>query len=248
MIVPVWAAELARAFWEMAGAAEPFPRELRRPAVRALPVDIVLLSALRLDDVRAWLRHNGVAYTCGGADRRLRACLVARGGWGHVFLDGEDPADEQRFSLAHELAHFLRDYWQPRRLARARLGERAVEVLDGERPPTARERLGAALARVPLGFHAHLLDRDGAGRFATEAIAIAESEADRLAYELLAPAESVLATVGGAAADRGAVAGLLREVYGLPEAQALEYGGLLLPPALPADPLLRRLGLAPGKG
>src|SRR5687768_8715179 len=69
-----------------------------------------------------WLCRAGVACAVGARDRPLRACLVAAGGAGFAFVDADGPEDERRFSLAHELAHFLRDYWQPRRAAQRRLG------------------------------------------------------------------------------------------------------------------------------
>jgi Zn-dependent peptidase ImmA (M78 family) len=39
---------------------------------------------------------------------------MARAGHGFISLDGSDADDERRFSLAHELAHFLLDYQDPR--------------------------------------------------------------------------------------------------------------------------------------
>jgi hypothetical protein len=242
MNVPLWADDLARAFWREVGAEEPFPRELRRPIARVLPLTVVSLPRLRVALVRDWLRDNGAACPCDEADRPLWACLFAQRGEAFVFLDGTDASDEQRFSLAHELGHFLRDYWQPRRLAGARVGEQVLEVFDAERPPTPGERLDALLARVPLGVHLHLMRRDAHGGFAGAAVAEAERGADRLAYELLAPAAAVSARFGGGS-DRAALARLLRAEFGLPAAQAEDYAALLLPPA-PADPLLRRLGLA----
>src|ERR1700722_20152555 len=98
MSVPLWVAELVRAFWTEAGAVESFPRELRRPIARALPVSIILLPRLRLDSVGAWLRENGVMCPCDERDRSLQACVVACRGHGLIFLDGTDAADEQRFS------------------------------------------------------------------------------------------------------------------------------------------------------
>jgi hypothetical protein len=247
MRVLLWVAELADAFWKEAGVLEPFPRGLRRPIARALPLTVVYLPRLRLVKVRQWLVRNRVACPCHEADRPLRACLVARSGIGLVFIDGTDPEEEQRFSLAHELAHFLRDYWQPRRLACRRLGEQVAEVFDGLRPPTPGERLNALLARVRVGFHVHLMRRSGNGRFATHAIAAAERDADRLAYELLAPAESVVArghdAPGGPTLNT--LVQLLQATFGMPAAQAQDYGALLLPCAPRGDPLLRQLGFAP---
>jgi hypothetical protein len=242
MSVPGWVAELAAAFWAAAGGPEPIPRGLRRPLARALPLSVVLLPRLRLGALLAWLRENGVACRCDEPDRPLRACLAARSGHGLIFLDGTDPEDEQRFSLAHELAHFLRHYWEPRCRARRHLGEQIADVLDGRREPTAQERLHALLKGVPLGLHLHLMRR-GPRRGAMSAdVARAEEEADQLAYELLAPARAVLDRAGGVEGDegRGRLAELLRTAFGLPAEQAEDYSRLLLPPVW-RDPLLRRL-------
>lgn len=237
MSLPFWVAELADLFWREAGMIEPFPRSLLRPIARALPLTVVLLPACRTSDVQAWLLHNGVACPCSEGDRPLRACLVARYGWGIAFIDGSDPEDERRFSLAHELAHFLRDYWHPRRLACERLGQRVCEVFDGLRPPTKEEELRAVLADIPVGFHIHLMGREADGGFSIAAVEVAEREADRLAFELLAPAEAVLA----GRPDPSALERLLQRVYGLPPVQASDYADILLPPQ-DVDPLLRRLG------
>jgi hypothetical protein len=162
-----------------------------------------------------------------------------------VFLDGADPEDEQRLSLAHELAHFLRHYWHPRREACRQLGEQVVEVLDGRRLPTLEERMHALIARVPIGFHWHLMQCDGRGHFASEEVVAAEREADRLAYELLAPAEEVFKRAGDVQGDSGraVLSELLRKDFGLPTAHAERYSRILRPP-IPADPFLQRLGLA----
>src|SRR5262249_22261479 len=217
MSAPLWVAELAEAFWEAAGMREPFPRALRRPAARALPVALVSLPRLRFHDVRHWLVRNRVGCPCPADGRGLRGCLVAWGGWGYVFLDGADPEDEQRLTLAHELAHFLRHYWHPRHLASRRVGEQVTEVFDGRRAPTPEERVHALPAAVPLGFHLHLMERGSAGGFGSAAVAAAEGEADRLGYELLAPAEEVLRRAGRVEgeAGRSTLARLLQETFGL---------------------------------
>jgi hypothetical protein len=155
-----------------------------------------------------------------------------------ALIDGSDGEDEQRFSIAHELAHFLRDYWSLRRRILNRLGGEALQVLDGERPPTSQERLHALLRDVPLGFHLHLMERDGDGNPLTSAIAQAEDNADRLAYELLAPAEHVLEKSDSI--RKPMLECKLREFYGFPSVQASRYADLLLP-HVKTDPLLLRL-------
>jgi hypothetical protein len=242
MNVAPWVAELVRGFWDEVGSLEAFPRELRRSIARTLPVSVVLLPRLRLEGMRAWLRENGIVCPCDERDRPLRACLVACHGYGLIFLDGTDADDEQRFSLAHELAHFLRHYRQPRRLACRRLGKQVEAVFDGERAPTPQERLHSLLKNAPLGFHLHLMQRGPRREVPDTAVARAEEEADWVAYELLAPAADVLSRAGPVRGDAGRarLTEVLRTAFGLPAEQAANYGRLLLP-LVWEDPLLRRL-------
>ena len=246
MSPPLWVWELASDFWSDAGTPEPFPRQLRGAATRVLPVRILSVAGLRVAGILAWLSDRDIFCDLSEPDRRLRACLVARNGNGLIFLDASDDVDEQRFSLAHEVAHFLRDYRQPRQRAERRLGRRVLEVHDGIRAPEPGERLHALLAGVPVGFHTHLLARDRDGR-AEGAAAVAEHEADRLAWELLAPADAVLARSAGERDPRRAATAALREFFVLPAAQAERYAALLHPPAPRGDPLLARLRAAAKK-
>ncbi len=245
MSAPLWVFELSRLFWNMAGA-ESFPRNLHRPIARALPLSVVSQPTLRVSGVDHWLRSQEVICCLRVADRALRACLLAQGGHGLIFVDSADPPNERRFSVAHELAHFLHDYWQPRRLAAERLGGQVLQVLDGERPPTVQERMHALLAGVPVGLHVHLMERDTSGAPLDEAIARAERDADALAYELLAPSEQIRRQVFERVSDhhdqqRLAAQKLLVHRYGLPPTPAARYARQLFPNRLPSDSLVQRL-------
>ncbi len=243
MSVPLWVSELASAFWDDVGEEESFPRQLVLPAQLALPLDVVGLPALSVRGVFDWLARRNIELTLADPDRPLRGCLVAARGNGIAFLDSDDSPAEQRFSLAHEVAHFLRDYLQPRRRAEARLGPDVRGVFDGERPARPEERLHALLGAVKLGFHTHLMARDATGA-PDGAAAASERDADRLAYELLAPEAVVLGRLGRTRDPRRAAVPLLCEEFGLPEAEARRYAELLFPPPTPIDPLLRRLRVA----
>src|SRR5262249_60475376 len=132
---------------------------------------------------------------------------------------------------ADEVAPFLRDYWRPRRDAERALGPEVQAVLDGERPATPAEQLAGLLCGVAAEVHLHLLTRDAAGR-ARGRESLSEREADRLAFELLAPERMVLARLRGVpAGGRAARAvALLREEFGLPGAGAAASAAVLAPP------------------
>jgi hypothetical protein len=231
----VWCARLAEAFWASAGPPPPFPRDLAH-ALDAVPLSVVRLPGASGAAVRAWFARVSIAVPLDEPDRPLRACLVAWRGEGFAFLDARDPPAEQAFSLAHELAHFLRDYLTPREVVTARLGSRALEVLDGARPPTPDERVHAVLRNVALGPFAHLLRRDDSGRPLTPAERDAEDAADRLAFELLAPLDAL-----GDLLDRASLFARLTTEFGLPPEPARKYAALLLPEPRKLDRALARL-------
>jgi len=237
--VLIWAAELARAFWLEVGGEEPFPRGLRRP-VRALTLTLEAIPALTAAKACRWLESNGIAHGFTGPDRPLRGCLKTQDGHGIIFLDAVDPEDEQRFTLAHELAHFLRDYRRPRQRAFQHLGAQARELVDGKRPATPGERLGALLGEVPLGLHLHLMDRDEQRRPVDWQSMDAEACADCLAFELLAPAEDVYAHRVASETRKGLENRLVRD-YGLPVAQARRYTRQLVGARRSGEPWLAAL-------
>ncbi|MBI4497316.1 MAG: hypothetical protein HY689_05400 [Chloroflexi bacterium] len=221
---------IAQEFWAAAGGPEPFPRRLEGAVLWALPLMVAKLPRLWVRDAEAWLRARGLPFCAGGPDRPLHGCLVAYGGSGCVLLDGTDPADEQRFSLAHEVAHFLLDYQEPRRRAVQRLGRSLLEVFDGRRPPTATERIDAILCQAPMGAHTHLMERRPDGVLGCGPVADAEAQADRLALELLAPDAEVERRVAlsgrpvAFAAGRRHLVAALTTDFGLPQAVAASYG------------------------
>lgn len=229
-----WLETAAERFWTAAGGPESFPRRLEDSIALALPVMVARLPRLGLFSAERWLSLHSPSLRLGAptgkGDRRLRACLVADQGNGCILLDAGDPPDEQRYSLAHEAAHFILEYQQPRGATRRRLGDATLAVLDGLRPATDEERIDAALAGMSLGAHVHLMER-GLHGVERATIARAEAEADQLALQLLAPEDCalrVLPAAGRFSERLAAGTAALVASFGLPAPIAAPYARRLV--------------------
>jgi hypothetical protein len=219
--LPGWLSRAVDRFWGEEGEPSTFPRDLLLPTLMNLPVAIIEIDTLTVSSLERWFeRHNLPSAFAGVADRPLRGCLVAYAGVGVLFVDRSDDAEQRRLTLAHEAGHFIVDYVLPREDVARRRPE-LLEVLDGEREPTDAERFDALLADLPIGFQAHLLERDVHGGHLSSTNADVEDHAERLALELLAPLQAVLHEIV-LSHDRDPLA-LLRGRFGLPAGAARRY-------------------------
>lgn len=241
-------AQAAARFWKQAGGRPLPPVDMERAILWTLPLDVQPIAELGVPRLAAWLREHGLPVPRLGPPRALRGCLLARRGRGIVFVEATDSPDEQRFTLAHEAAHFVLDYQDKRERALNGLGPAIQAVLDGERPPTAEERVHALLGGVTLGVHVHLMERGPDGLPCPEA-ARAECDADRLALELLAPEQEALAVVRAVHAERCAArtADVLAARFGVPMAMAERYARRLLRRLTGGPSVVEWLGLASGR-
>jgi hypothetical protein len=220
--------EAVSLFWKNAGEPEDFPRNLERPLAIALPIALVKMPKLYLRDVETWLRLRGVLFSFQCESRAVRGCLVASGK-GVIFIEGSDPNDELRFTIAHEIAHFLNDYWIPRQKAVSKLGNSITSVIDGLRSPTVNERLYSVLGGLNIGIFINFMDRSPASEAKTWK---AENQADKIALGLLAPSDAVLKKAElGATRFSERLESITKTLiidFGLPKPVALFYGIELL--------------------
>ena len=187
---------IADQFWSGLREAFPFPRDIERAAMLAFPIAVVKVPCLTAEGIATWIRARGGVVTVPLCEGEMAGCVVAHRGRGAIFVAGTDNADEQRATVAHELAHFIRHYLVPRERAVRALGAGIIEVLDGDREPAFAERARGVLRDVRVGVHVHILPR----RDRREIIDQVEREADELALELLAPRETAaeyLRSTGG---------------------------------------------------
>jgi len=220
-------------FWQRAGGQpKKFPRNIEAALLVALPVASIHLPKLGINTVERWLARRNATYRFACADRPLRGCLVAFAGKALIFVDGTDSENERRFTVAHEAAHLLYDYLRPRKQAIATFGVNIIGVLDGERLPTAAERLHALLRSVSIGVHVSLLDRAAGELEVADMISRSENRADRIALALVAPPAAIIAASDISARPFARRAKSMTEQlvykFGLPRAVAKAYSCSLL--------------------
>ncbi|MGK7933182.1 MAG: ImmA/IrrE family metallo-endopeptidase [Microcystaceae cyanobacterium] len=226
-----WLIQAVEYFWTCVGKLEPFPRCLENDVSFALPVSIYKYPCLQLKHIATDLERWNIPLSIASqnSSSRLHGCLVAYAGGGHIFLDETDSLNEQRFSLAHEVAHFILDYQQPRQKAIAEAGQEIVEVLDGIREITIDERITAILSNITIGPYINLIERLQDGTLSSSQSIEIEDRADRLALELLAPADEVRQSVEkngliqSSILKKALITDILSNNFGLPLKIAEEY-------------------------
>ena len=224
---------IAERIWGEVGYKPPLPRDLIQPMMETFDAAVILIPRLSITAVNQWLGERGRQGIGAYRDRSLRACLLARRGFGLIFVDGTMELEERRFAVAHELAHFFAHYLELRRRAIARFGDQILPVLNDERHPTTVERLSEIIQQVPLGSFQDFLVRSDAGEPSGVIIDI-ETEADLIALELLAPCAEVVRTTppGSLRTDS------LQKDFGLPAWAAREWARFINDMEPRSDPVI----------
>lgn len=202
-----------------------FPRAIVADAQKVLKVSFVALDEVTVPTVRAYLARRGWKSMPEGNDRDKHGCIVAMRGTAFLFHSRKDSPEYQRFTAAHELAHFVLDHLVPRQRALRFFGDSILPVLDLQELPKPEQLLTSALDGVPLKAQVHLMERDDLGDITTGDVLRVEQRADRLAFEWLAPESVAMAVVKQGPREEQAVR--LQRAFGLPLRKAEAYARVL---------------------
>lgn len=191
MIERVTIEHIADRFWTDAGGRSAYghPVAIERAVETALQIPVIRLSNLTFDKADDYLKRIGGPQDAPGGDHRLHGLIVADQDTAIIFLDAGDEDDEQRATVAHEAAHFVRHYVEPRERVRRLLGSSVDDVLSRKRPPTPAEQFGAVMRGVPLTCFRCGEPYDRASLLG--AVREVEDEADAIALEILAPRKDI---------------------------------------------------------
>ncbi|WP_276348834.1 ImmA/IrrE family metallo-endopeptidase [Daejeonella sp. JGW-45] len=240
---------IASNFWKKAGLGKTQPVDIKGAVYLTLPVDVVDdIPELSLRKIEKWLIQRNIPISIDIDDREIHGFILTANSCGFIFINATDPEEERRYTLAHELSHFILDYKIPRDRAIGKLGTAILEVLDGHREPSLAERIDGVLTAIEIKPYTHLLEKKGDGSFESMRVFEAETEADMLALELIAPcAKVVKAAKNGKSKPafsefRSNCHKVLKETYGLPGSIIEEYASRIAYATTGGPSLLTKLG------
>lgn len=240
---------IAEEFWLITGQKYHPPYDIIGAVALSLPIDIVCLSELSVRGVQDWLLKKGINISININDRDLHGFILTSRGSALIFVNGSDSEDERRFTVAHEVSHFLLDYNIPRSRILDKLGTQVKDVVDGIREPTLLEQVNGIINGLSVEPFTHLLEKYGDGSFEQVKIFQSENNADFLALELLAPRQKVVAQVLRSNSKpsfdvfREKVHKVLVKKYGLPDSIAQDYAVSLSYSITGGKTIIDKLGL-----
>jgi Zn-dependent peptidase ImmA (M78 family) len=240
--------KIAQDFWAQTGLIWKTPHDISCAVSLLLPIDIVSLCELSLEKIDQWLTQRGIKIPIAVTDRYLHGFVLVSKGKGFIFVNGTDTEEERRYTVAHEVSHFILDYKIPRDKIVEKLGMEIIDVLDGRREPTIEERISGLLKNVVVRPFTHLLEKEGDGSFENSRTFDSENRADALALELLAPRTEIVNVVNkkkikiSFSVFHEKCINLLANKYGLPLPIAEQYSKSLAYSVTGGPSIINKLG------
>jgi Zn-dependent peptidase ImmA (M78 family) len=183
---------IAREFWSKANPVHRQTLDISSAVDEVLPVRVIYIQRLSFAEIKYWLENRGVKTEFEANNRPLHGVIMIQEGFGFIFVDANDGSIQQRFTIAHEVSHFLLDYQIPRENAMLAIGTEIEDVLNGKAEATRFQQVKALIKGISIQPYTHLTEKSADGSFLNWMNYTSENEADYLALELLAPRSVVI--------------------------------------------------------
>lgn len=223
----------------------PYSLDLAKDLVDSLGIWVENLEHLSFPIVQEWHRKKDFCFDGDYHDREIHGFLKVAGGAAVIFINASDSYAQRRFTLAHELAHFLIEQKWVSEWIRGSLGGAIEDKWSRGSDLDTEDRLLGVLKGIPLKSQEHLLDSTGESVLKRERISLAEWHADLLAFELLAPMDRLLeeARSAGHEATTAKSHDLLVSKYLFPQQEAKVYARLIADKIYPNGAIRDWLGM-----
>ena len=212
-------------FWTRAGGWFDHPADIAYAATCALDVYVDEVAGLTPVSAAAHIGRGRLWIPDGVDERSLHGCVIASRSGGTILVEKNDDEAEKRFTIAHEVSHYILEVKQPHERATDRMGREFADALYRLREPTPTECIDAWLNNTRSEAFAHFMDRAPGGRYGCSLTLEAECRADDLALEILAPRSVLTAAVSsmGFSESLKVARRIAERRFGLPESVAERY-------------------------
>jgi len=241
---------IAKEFWRLAGGVQKWPCDIERAVSILTPLNIVSLSDLSLKKIKEWFNNRGISFDIDYSDRMLHGFISVHKNFGFIFINGTDSESERRYTVSHEVSHYIIDYKLPRERVVNVYGKGIEEVLDGYREPTVEERVESILNSISIKPYTHILEKEGNGTFEKYNNWMSERDADALAVELLAPYKLIQKGFPKHSKSnlsfqecKTLLMDILKDKYALPYTISAEYSSCIAANIIGNKSLIEKLGL-----
>ncbi len=183
---------IAREFWSTINPEYRDNFDILGAVEASLTINLIKIQDLGLRKIEDWSKARNISVKIDANDRNVHGILFITDGTVLMFVEEEGDEIQQRFTIAHEVSHFLLDYKIPRERALLEFGTEIEEVLNGNLEATHSQLVTSMIKGINLEPYSFLIEKTGNGSFLSWSNFNAENEADYLALELLAPRAKII--------------------------------------------------------
>ncbi len=183
---------IAREFWSTVDQVYRDSFDIVSAVDASLIIDLVMIKELSLQKIETWLAERTISIEFDVNDRGLHGALMIKTGSVFMFVEDSQNEIQQRFTVAHEVSHFLLDYHVPKEKAILALGKEIEDVLNGNLAASNPQLALSVIKGITIDPYTFLIENNGNGSFLSWSNFNSENEADYLALELLAPRAKVI--------------------------------------------------------
>ena len=175
---------IAREFWATTHAEFRYNYDIVKVVESSLNVQLIRMPQLSPKNITSWLSDHDMNIPLENNERNLHGALIIQNGAVLMFIDTTENDTRQRYTLAHQVSHFLLDYQMPKERTIMTLGKEIAGVLKGNAEASVEQLVQSAFNGMTDKVYTLFIEKD-------EAIP-SENPADSLALELLAPRYQII--------------------------------------------------------
>lgn len=240
---------IARKFWATTQAEFRYDYDIVKAVESSLNVHLIRMQQLNPTKIISWLASHNMDIPFESKATHLNGALLIKNDNVIMFIDAAENAVQQRYTLAHQVSHFLLNYQMPKERAIMTLGKEIAQVLSGNTEASVTQLVQSTVSNITGNVYTLLIEKwDESTSFDWELLRT-KDPAVSLTLELLAPRYQIInetASVGARlrySPFKRKCQELLIDKYRIPSEIAHKYASELAGSVTSGPSFLSKLGI-----